>query len=1086
MRATAATAPSGATASLSYNEGALTSGTSVSYDDGGTNKTVETSSQHDGWGRVIVSVNEQDGKVNTSYDVMGRVVSRTNPYPSGGQPGPSTTYEYDALGRTIEVTLPDGDEITYTYDGNKETVTDQVNRKTKRESDGLGRLVKVTEQDVTGALTQETTYSYDLLDNLTEVNQGGQLRKYKYDALGRLLYEKIPEQTATISDGAGGMWTTKYVYNDFNAVTSKTDARGVITSYSYDSLHRLSQKSYNTSGATGVAATPSVHYFYDSEGLLWLIRIGELGNPDLYEETYSYDSFNRLQSVARTFKAQTTSALTYTSSYEYNQAGQLKQLTYPSNREIDVSYNNQGKPLSLVDNGLGVNYLTQASYNHAGQLTGWNLNGVTEAYTYGNNRMQLTRQTATKSGVTLLDLNYSYQASAGQMGAGSTVGNAGQLMSITNSTIGGATESASYTYDLQGRLVTSNQTTNGASAERRFAYDRWGNRTGVWDQTTGGNQIQSVALEQSGGTPTNRILNVMNPGQPTSYHHPDQVSTSATIPINRTGRYVRIHLAVENYLSPAEVEVLTPGGTNLAVGKTATQSSTAFGGVASRGVDGNEDGVYANGSVTHTAYEDQPYWEVDLGSVETIGSIKVWNRKDCCAERLTNFYVFVSNTPFSTTDLATMLSQSEDVFEYSYDEAGNVIDDGVHTYQYDAENRVVGMDIGKSNAYTYAYNHQNRRLKSESSATGTWTNYVWEGTQVIAEYNQTGTLLTEYIYAGSRMIAKRASGTVRYFLSDKLSVRASVDSSGNVVGRQGHLPFGEEIGTSGELDKHKFTSYERDSESGLDYAVNRSHSPVLGRFVQADPYRNSGGVEDPQSWNRYSYSRNDPINLVDPMGLLEQPPGGGGTESVPYETGCQMFPELCFPYVRPPFSGGSQAPPPPPDCNPIVEVAQLPGQMSLSNNGFQFIRSFEAYRRHLYNDAAGNCTIGYGHLLHLGPCNNADRAQYPNGISRQDAEILLRSDVAIFESVVNNSVTVPLMQNQFDALVSFAFNVGGGAFQGSTLLQLLNQGDYNAVPSELLRWNRAGGRRLRGLTRRRQAEGDMFCSHYVPGYRPRI
>ena len=72
-----------------------------------------------------------------------------------------------------------------------------MNRKIKRESDGLGRLIKVTEQDVsTGALTQETSYAYNLLDKLTEVNQGGQYRKNKYDAFGRLLFEKIPEQNA--------------------------------------------------------------------------------------------------------------------------------------------------------------------------------------------------------------------------------------------------------------------------------------------------------------------------------------------------------------------------------------------------------------------------------------------------------------------------------------------------------------------------------------------------------------------------------------------------------------------------------------------------------------------------------------------------------------------------------------------------------------------------------------------------------------------------------------------------------------------------------------------------------------------------
>jgi YD repeat-containing protein len=86
------------------------------------------------------------------------------------------------------------------------------------------------------------------MDRLTDVNQGGQTRKWKYDSLGRMLYERIPEQTATINDGTGAYWTTKYTYTDSNQVATRQDARGVITSYSYDDLHRLTQISYNVSG----------------------------------------------------------------------------------------------------------------------------------------------------------------------------------------------------------------------------------------------------------------------------------------------------------------------------------------------------------------------------------------------------------------------------------------------------------------------------------------------------------------------------------------------------------------------------------------------------------------------------------------------------------------------------------------------------------------------------------------------------------------------------------------------------------------------------------------------------------------------
>jgi YD repeat-containing protein len=166
---------------------------------------------------------------------------------------------------------------------------------------------------------------------------------------------------------------------------------------------------------------------------------------------------------------------------------------------------------SLQNATSQANHLNRVSYNLVGPVTGIALgNGITEGFGYDTNRMQLTSQTATKSGGSpngLMNLTYGYNASAGQMGAGTTAGNAGQLMSLSG-TINSTTESAAYTYDNVGRLLTSDQTSNGQTAQRRFDYDRWGNRTTVWDATSGGAQIQNLTLEMSGGVPTNRLSSV--------------------------------------------------------------------------------------------------------------------------------------------------------------------------------------------------------------------------------------------------------------------------------------------------------------------------------------------------------------------------------------------------------------------------------------------------------------------------------------------------------------------------------------------------------------------------------------------------
>ncbi|TAN46831.1 MAG: hypothetical protein EPN21_19290 [Methylococcaceae bacterium] len=92
--------------------------------------------------------------------------------------------------------------------------------------------------------------------------------------------------------------------------------------------------------------------------------------------------------------------------------------------------------------------------------------------------------------------------------------------------------------------------------------------------------------------------------------------------------------------------------------------------------------------------------------------------------------------------------------------------------------------------------------------------------------------------------------------------------------------------------------------------------------------------------------------------------------------------------------------------------------------------------------------------------------KYVNGLTAGQADILLCQDLAPAEDAVNGAVTVSLTQNQFDALVSFTFNVGKGAFLGSTLLKLLNQGQYGQVPVQLERWNRSGGQVVQGLVNR--------------------
>lgn len=143
----------------------------------------------------------------------------------------------------------------------------------------------------------------------------------------------------------------------------------------------------------------------------------------------------------------------------------------------------------------------------------------------------------------------------------------------------------------------------------------------------------------------------------------------------------------------------------------------------------------------------------------------------------------------------------------------------------------------------------------------------------------------------------------------------------------------------------------------------------------------------------------------------------------------------------------------------------------ITKEGLNLIKEFEGFEPEIYLDAAGLPTIGYGHLIREGEHN-----MFKYGISESAAGALLAKDVWAAERAVLRLIKVPLSDGQFDALVSFTFNLGGGALQRSTLRRKVNREEHSEVPEQLMRWVWAGGRKLRGLMRRRQAEAHLYLS----------
>jgi RHS repeat-associated protein len=265
-------------------------------------------------------------------------------------------------------------------------------------------------------------------------------------------------------------------------------------------------------------------------------------------------------------------------------------------------------------------------------------------------------------------------------------------------------------------------------------------------------------------------------------------------------------------------------------------------------------------------------------SQETSGSTANWsqtNLYDRYGNRSIDLGGGNSNLSFSATSNRITTSG------YNYDAAGNLLNDELHAYTYDAENKIKTVDA----VAAYIYDGEGQRVRK---LVGENLRFVYGiGGQLIAEYSgSTGALAKEYIYGVSGLVAtitKQAEtsqlpGGTLYLTSDTLGSPRVAMSGRTVVSRHDFKPFGEELfaGTGGRTAtqgysvteglRQRFTRKERDSETGLDYFGARYYANLQGRFTEPDRIFLDQGIVDPQSWNLYSYVRNNPLQYVDDFG----------------------------------------------------------------------------------------------------------------------------------------------------------------------------------------------------------------------------
>lgn len=542
-----------------------------------TTNTVSSYSYFDARGLGIRGATETPDGWSISamtYDTLARPKRIYNQFygPASTTTVPANTkyteVTLDALGRATNVNLQDNTTVSTYFSkasdipsGFNKTfvmVTDQAGKMRRQVMDSLGRIVRVDEPAANGSLgaleasipTQQTYYEYDGNNNLTRVIQSDavnaqgesgsvtQERKFKYDALSRLIAERQVEANPTlditnyptVTPGTANesKWTKVLKYDPHGLLTDGYDARGVHSQFTYDALNRVSTVSY--SGETGYQ-TPPVTYTYDqarsgyfNNGVLTKVTTGATNDAPATKTEFDYDLMGRVVKHRQWVDNQQ-----YDLEYSYNLAGQLTSEKYPDGRIVTNFFDNKGRLSSIAD--ASRTYLSSLEYQgKGGSISSMSFgNGTSETFTL-NDRYQMENQTLSKASSVLQRYDYSYGTLNLSTGVVDATKNNGQLAKIDGWIGENQQWSQRFEYDHIGRLSESREYKAGDNShltyKQKFDFDRFGNmyRKAASNPTAGQeNPLPYTAIEDAHITKsTNRIVSSSQMTQ-TSYDNAGNV-----------------------------------------------------------------------------------------------------------------------------------------------------------------------------------------------------------------------------------------------------------------------------------------------------------------------------------------------------------------------------------------------------------------------------------------------------------------------------------------------------------------------------------------------------------------------------------
>jgi RHS repeat-associated protein len=875
-----------------------------------------TSYEYNELGRVVTVTDALNNHTHTSYNPDGTVATTTDAL------GKVTSYTYDELGRTTMVTDPLGNHTHTSYDalGNVATTTDARDNVTHYTYDDLGRLTHTTDPlsgvtqtiyddagqqiqtidargnstwytyddagrllTVTDDLSHVTTYEYDELGRKISVTDArGGVTSYTYDALDRVI---------AVTDPLGHSSTT--VYDAFGRVISSTDANGNPTNYTYDLLGRLLTQTDAESDMT--------EYTYDDLGNRLTIT-----DPNDHTTNTAYDALNRAVTVTDPNGHATTTAynangnvtsvtdpLSHTTSFTYDDLGRQVSASDPLGNTTESVYDADGNRTQLI---APDDTVTKYEYDAIGRLT-----AVVENYRPGltptveiNVRTEYTYD-ATGNRLTILDGNghttdFTYddlnrlvvESDALDHTWSSTYDNVGNRASLTDA----KNVTTNYTYDLAGRLTLIDYPA--PQVDTSFTYDDGG---------------RPLTMTDGQGTTTwsyddvNRILAITDlfddtvtysyddAGNKIGLTYPDAKAVSYTYDAaNRLTMVTDWDSQAVTYTwndANALLTVDRPNGVDSAYSydiagrltqidhsdatKTLARFTYTYNSIGNRtAVTESLHIGQPNENITTIAYTYDPLSR--LTHADYSNATDYAYTYDTVGNRLTQA-VGTTTTAYAYDDANRMTAVNG--VTHTWDNNGNLINDGASTYAYDVENRLTSITTGTETS-SYTYNGLGDRLSQ--SVDGVTTEYALDLnaglTQVLSDAENT------YFYGLSRL--GQEATDKEYFLGDVLgSVRQMVDSAGDVTLEISYTPFGEVLSSSGSGASIYGYSGEVTDENGLVYLRARYYLPESGRFVTRDTW--FGNYNHPFSMNKYVYSYNDSSTYTDPSGHSAWVGEGGGS-----------------------------------------------------------------------------------------------------------------------------------------------------------------------------------------------------------------